>query len=450
MDQEFEDCQARLPGRIVSYAAVQAWDLMSPNRRKTYLQWIAGLESEKAAPHQVALAAGLLSKDPETSQAQILAVSLNNKENVARLAEELLNRHSEELDAVFPNDAPLYKVLKVAQALVQVARHERCEPQARYRTLRIALLTLNRHINEGKSMFTAVFDACAGLLETLPRNFYIQVAKDLEESAPELHARFFTRSQSTPPAATTGADLELRSDAPQVASSASVDALGGEESAPTPPTSRQTNLNRSATEQTGPQIEASRPGPGSALRLFSLFEEAAQYIRGADEELDRLRTDLSSRHRQAQAGEGALAAMTAERDAALRNIEKLELTRASLTTELQSIGQRADEGFRFQQEAESRLGLLNSRVAELIQEKECLIAATTKEREGLLRQIQGTAATRIDELKNDIGFAIRRVVRDVPDKSTRISPDSAQRMLIRLHEVLVELERRGIRVRGEQ
>ena len=88
-------------------------------------------------------------------------------------------------------------------------------------------------------------------------------------------------------------------------------------------------------------------------------------------------------------------------------------------------------------------------LAELTEEKQQLIQAAAKEKENLLRQVQGTAETRLDEIKNDIGFAVRRVVRDVPDKSTKVNPDSAQRMLIRLHEVLSELERRGIRVKGE-
>src|SRR5882724_3703803 len=159
VEQEFEDSRGRLPSRVLASAAVQAWGVMPLNRRKNYLHWIEGLESEKAAIHRITLAAGLLHKDPETSQAQIIAVSLNSKENVARLADELLNRHSEALPGLLPDDAPLYKVLKVAQCLVQLASHERTDPQARYQALRTVLMALNRHLGEGKSMFTSVFEA---------------------------------------------------------------------------------------------------------------------------------------------------------------------------------------------------------------------------------------------------------------------------------------------------
>jgi hypothetical protein len=100
-------------------------------------------------------------------------------------------------------------------------------------------------------------------------------------------------------------------------------------------------------------------------------------------------------------------------------------------------------------DTDSRTALLNARVAELTGEKQRLTDEAAKEKEALARQVQGTAETRIDEVKKDIGFAVRRVVRDIPDKSTKVSPESAQRIFIRLHEVLSELERRGIRVKGE-
>ncbi len=98
---------------------------------------------------------------------------------------------------------------------------------------------------------------------------------------------------------------------------------------------------------------------------------------------------------------------------------------------------------------ESRAAFLDASVADLTREKQRLSEEAAKEKEALARQVQGTAETRIDEIKKDIGFAIRRVVRDVPDKSTKVSPESAQRIFIRLHEVLYELERRGIRVKAE-
>lgn len=452
VEQEFEDSRGRLPARVVAPAAVKAWDAMPLSRRQNYLQWIDGLESERAAAHRITLAAGLLRNDAETSQAQILAVSLNSKENVTRLAEELLNRHSEELSGLFPGDAPLYKVLKVAQCLVQIAGHERSEPQARYHTLRTVLAALGTRLPEGKAMFTTVFDTAGKILDGFPANLHRQLAQHLE-SAPELHARFFPNPHQT--LSTSPSPQPTVSDAAQAANGPDPVKTVNTPSASTGPESYQTAPGVRGPEQRELE-ETSRAAYNPALKLFNLFEEASQYIRGVEEEKVRLSSDVSSRVRQIDALEGTLATVREERDAALKRQaaadsanEGLTSRITTLTTELQTIHERSNKDVGIFRETESRLAILNTRVAELTEEKQQLIGAAAKEKENLLRQVQGTAETRLDEIKNDIGFAVRRVVRDVPDKSTKVNPDSAQRMLIRLHEVLSELERRGIRVKGD-
>jgi hypothetical protein len=457
VDQDIEDARGRLPSRVIASAAVQAWKAMSSVRRKNYLQWIEGLDAEKAAVHRITLTAGLVHKDPDTSQTQLASVSLNSKENIARLTDELLNRHSEELNELLPADAPLYKVHKISQCLVRLAGHERAVPQARYHTLRNVLVAIHPHLGEGKSMFDSVFDGVAKVLDSLPANLHRQLAEDLLESAPELHSRFFPNDQIAL-GAPSSLQLPLKSDASAPLAIISPGPSVSTPSAATSPESDQTNPKVSETPAQPNLVESGKPRPSltSSIELFQLFDDASHYIRAVEEDRDLLRADLSSRIRQAESLDATLAEVRQERDSALERLATAELASEALTsrigelsTELQKAREDSNSAGTRLRDIESRAALLNARVSELTGEKQRLTTEAAKEKEALARQVQGTAETRIDEIKKDIGFAVRRVVRDIPDKSTKVSPESAQRIFIRLHEVLSELERRGIRVKGE-
>jgi hypothetical protein len=457
VDQEIEDARGRLPSKVIASAAVQAWQAMSQARRNNYIQWIEGVDAEKAAVHRITLTAGLLHQDPDVSQAQLAAVSLKSKENLARLADDLLNRHSHELNELLPNEAPLYKVHKMAQCLVQLAAHERTDPQARYHTLRIVLTALHRHLREGKSMFTSVFDAAGKVLDALPTTLHRQLGEDLLESAPELHSRFFPNAQVTL-AAPSSPRLPLQSDASAPLAIVSPGPSVSVAAAAASPESYQTNLKVSEPPAQPNPVESGKPRPAltSSIELFQLFDDASHYIRAIEEERDLLRADLSSRIRQAESLDATLAAVREERDGALERLARADLASEALnsrigelSTELQKARDDSNSARTMMRDTDSRTALLNARVAELTGEKQRLTDEAAKEKEALARQVQGTAETRIDEVKKDIGFAVRRVVRDIPDKSTKVSPESAQRIFIRLHEVLSELERRGIRVKGE-
>jgi predicted nucleic acid-binding Zn-ribbon protein len=299
-------------------------------------------------------------------------------------------------------------------------------------------------------MFTSVFDAAGKVLDTLPTNLHRQLGEDLLESAPDLHSRFFPNAQVTlaAPQSDASAPLAIASPGPSVSVAA----------AATSPESYQANLKVSEPPTQPNPVESgkTRPSLTSSIELFQLFDDASHYIRGIEEERDRLRADLTSRSRQAESLDATLAAVREERDGALERLARAELTSEALnsrigelSTELQKARDDSSSAWTMIRDTESRAVLLNARVAELTGEKQRLTDEATKEKEALARQVQGTAETRIDEVKKDIGFAVRRVVRDIPDKSTKVSPESAQRIFIRLHEVLSELERRGIRVKGE-
>jgi len=456
-DQELEDARGRFPPRVIAAATVQAWETMPPTRRKSYLEWVEGLDAEKAAVHRISLAAGLVHLDPQTSQTQLAAVSLNSKENVARLADDLLNRHSEELNELFPADALLHKVFKTSHCLVQIAAHEKTAPLARYHTLRNSLVALYQHLREGKSMFTPVFDAAARVLDGLPANLHRRLEEDLRESAPELHLRFFP---GTPITVTTvsslASPLKLESSAllVPVSPGSSVNTTA---SAPSPE-SLETSLTVS-NAPAGPTLDEPSKSQyilTSSNQLLQLFDDASRYVRTIEQERDQLRADLLTKLNLLESLNATLAVVRDERDADRERLAKADSTAEKLTFrigelsgDLQREQEKTNLESKMHRDTASRVAALDARVTELIGEKQRLTEETAKEKEALARQVQGTAETRIDEIKKDIGFAIRRVVRDIPEKSTKVNPDSSQRIFIRLHEVLSELERRGIRVKGE-
>lgn len=455
IDQELEDARGRFPSRLIAAATVQAWGTMSPARRKNYLEWIEGLDADKPTVHRIALAAGLVHLDPEMSQAQLAAVSLNNKDNVAKLADELLNRHSEELHELFPVDALLHKVFKTSHCLVQIAAHEKAAPLARYHTLRNSLIALHRHLREGKSMFNPVFDSAARVLDGLPSNLHRQLDEDLRESAPELHARFFpgapivvSKIYALASPVTSESPVPLAPVTPDSPVHLTPSSIGPQETNP--------NVRVAQTQPTLVQTSKSRPPLSSSNELVQLFDDASRYVRTVEQERDRLRAELSSKLSLLEALNAMLAVVRDERDTARERLVKADSTVAELTfrigelsDDLQKEQEKTNLEWKMHRETESRAADLDARVTGLIGEKQRLTEETAKEKEALARQVQGTAETRIDEIKKDIGFALRRVVRDIPEKSTKVNPDSAQRIFIRLHEVLSELERRGIRVKGE-
>ena len=457
VDQELEDARGRLPSRVIAAATVQAWETMPPARRKNYLEWIEGLDAKKATVHRITLAAGLVHMDPQTSQTQLASVSLESKENVARLADELLNRHSEELNELFPADALLYKVFKTSQCLVQIAAHEKTAPLARYHTLRNCLVALHRHLREGKSMFNPVFDSAARVLDGFPSNLYRQLDEDLRESAPELHSRFFPGTQIVVSTVYGLASL-VTSESPAPLAPVTPDSPVHLTPSSTGPQSLETNSKVRVAQTQPPLVETSksRPPLSSSNELVQLFDDASRYVSTVEQERDRLRAELSSKLSLLESLNATLAVVREERDATLERLTKADSTAATLTfrigelsDNLQKEQEKLNLAWTAHRDIESRAAFLDASVADLTREKLCLSEEAAKEKEALARQVQGTAETRIDEIKKDIGFAIRRVVRDVPDKSTKVSPESAQRILIRLHEVLYELERRGIRVKAD-
>ena len=72
-----------------------------------------------------------------------------------------------------------------------------------------------------------------------------------------------------------------------------------------------------------------------------------------------------------------------------------------------------------------------------------------KEREDLQRLIQGNADRRIQEFRNSVGGPLRRLLNRVPDRGAPVPSELGAVLLARLHEVIDELESRGIRARPD-
>jgi hypothetical protein len=70
-----------------------------------------------------------------------------------------------------------------------------------------------------------------------------------------------------------------------------------------------------------------------------------------------------------------------------------------------------------------------------------------KEREDLQRLIQANADRRLQEFRNALGGSLRQLLNRVPNRGASVPSELGAVLLARLHEVIDELESKGIRAR---
>lgn len=419
-DQLFEDC-LNMPVRVAASAIVQAWGSIPPSRKARYMSWLSSLDSDRAGGHRIALAGGLVRIDPVTAANQLLEISSKNKEHVARLADVLLNQPTSDLDAFVPDDAPEYRARKIIETLLQIAENERTQPRKRYDVLRWAFELLQRRGIQRDTLNSSIFDITSRMLQGFPSGLATQFRDQLANSDRTLLIRFFP-SEATAVTSIDGSSTAVASAPRPTLTPTQLPTAG--------PTGKESSANALDDAELGSR-NTELSSPLGRPPIFGLLENGLAYLR-----------DLEGERHSSREAKEALNRLSSENTT-------LKAESAGLKAEIDALKEGRDTMARQLRGEQARATSAEQRAAELAARSSEVERAAAARNEELQRRIQANAIAQVDEVKNDIRFAVTRIIRDVPNKRASVDVETGRRVLIRLHEVLDELERRGIRIRTE-
>jgi hypothetical protein len=426
VDTLFQELSSLPPG-VVAGGIASAWGNMDEARRASYLGWLKSLDSEKAASQKVVLIPSLLGRFPSVSLELLCGLSLN-QEMKNRLAAAILGNSPEKVDLMITPDMPEWKARQALERLCQISDGPKVDVKAKWVVLRLTLKTIVERKMQKDALSQGLIQHVERQLPDLASQFQERLRDLLKDLDQELLARCFPSAATV----TAGPTQEAAESPPPMV----------------PPTATGT----SRESKTMPMAESSVQSnvlDRLAGWLYTLQGQATLLIdtRARILQLEQENQTLKEQFDAARVAEEAARAFAGEATAAQRQArhqlqaleEKSRATQKALNSSLANIRELESELHKVR-ERESQSGIkLRQRETEF-----------AKEREDLQRLIQANADRRLQEFRNAVGGSLRKLLNRVPDRGAPVPSELGAVLLVRLHEVMDELESKGIRARPER
>lgn len=418
---------SHLPPVVVAVGIASAWENMDEARRASYLRWLGSLDSEKAASQKVVLISSLLERSPAVSLELLCSLSLN-QELRNSLAVAILGRTPEKVGLMIAADTPEWKARQALERLCEISEGPKVEMRGKWEVMRLTLKTIVERKMQKDTMALRLIQHVEGQLPHLAPHFRDQIQDLLRNLDSALLGRFFPSVAVQARAATTKETSQHQTEAkaPII------------EADSPPPVLPARSTSPSAVSEVIPEsdsvasnvLERLAGWIGTLQGQSSLLTDARARILQLEQENQTVKAQLAaarvaaqqeSQHRVQVLEEEAREKQKAV-DSALASVRALE-------SDLQAVRERESQS----------AGALRQRETEFAQE-----------REELQRLIEANADRRLQEFRNAVGGSLRQLLNRVPNRGASVPSDLGAVLLTRLHEVIDELESKGIRARPER
>lgn len=430
-DTLFQELSSFPPGVVASGIAA-AWGKMDEARRAAYLGWLKSMDSEKAAAHKVVLISSLLERFPSVSLELLCGLPLN-QELKSRLATAILGATPEKAGLMISPDIPEWRARQALQQLCQISGGPKVDMKAKWEVLRLTLKTIVERKMQNDVLCQDLIQYAEGQLPNLAPQFRERLQDLLKDLDPALLRRLFPLAAGTAPAG--GA---------QEASSKQDQPTARIAGAATPQDSSGTGAGAAADSSLRPNVLDRLAGWLDTLHgQAALLIETRTRILQLEQENQTARVQLDAARAteestRASASEAAAGQLHTQRRLQVLEKKSREDQKA-LNSSLANI-----------RELESELHKVRERESESgtkLRQRETEFA---KEREDLQRLIQANADRLIQEFRNSVGGSLRTLLNRLPDRGAPVTAALGAVLLVRLHEVIDELESKGIRARPQR
>jgi hypothetical protein len=416
----------RLPPSVVASGIASAWERMDEIRRNSYLTWVASLDSAKAASHKVVLIPSLLDRFPSVSLELFCGLSLN-QELKSRLATALLGKMPERVASMISQDLPEWKARQALERLCQITEGPKVDMKGKWEVIRLTLRTLVERKLQEDSFSQRLLQHVEGQLPNLAPQFHEQLRGLLADLDPSLLGRFL------PSFAT-----ESGGPVPELV----------ETTAPAVPAPMPERLAES--EPLSAAVSSAEPNILDRLAIWiDRVHEQAALLNDTRARILQLEGENKTVRTQVDATRAAEAATRGAAEEAYSNVQQAQQKIQTLEADYRENQQALNRSLARSRELQSALDEAHQREAHLratLQDRE---KGFGKEREDLQRLIEANADRRLQEFQNGVAGSLRKLLSKIPGRGTPVSPALAAVLLIRLHEVIDELDQKGIHTRPE-
>ena len=431
VDTLFQELSS-FPPNVVAGGIASAWENMDEARRTSYLSWLKTLGSVKAAPQKVVLIPSLLERFPSVSLELLCDGSLGQGLKKG-LASAILDTAPEKVALMISSDTTALKARTALDRLCRISEEPNVGMRAKWEVLSLTLKTIvERKMQKDvlfQSLIQHVKDQLPKLLPPFPERLQ-DLLKDLDT---DLLGRLF-------PSATGAETAGLH----QETSHGQDEAVAQMVSAGTPlvspgidtGTSEEHSVPSNVLDRLGGWLDTLH---GQATLLTDTRARILQLEQGNQ----TLRAQLDAARVAEEAARASAAEASAAQQQTQHRLQVLEEqyteTQKTLNSSLTNIRELESE-LNAARERESQWGTkLRERETEFV-----------KDRESLQCFIESNAKRRLQEFSNAVGGSLRKLLNKVPDRGAPVPSELGEVLLVRLHEVMDELEAKGIRARPER
>jgi hypothetical protein len=421
-----------LPPGVVAGGIANAWENMDEARRASYLDWLKSLDSEKAASQKVVLIPSLLERFPSVSL-ELLCGLVLNQELKNRLATAILGNTPENVGLMITPEMPEWKARQTLERLCQISEGPKVDMMAKWAVLRLTLKTIVERKMQKDALSQGLIQHVAGQLPNLASQLQERLQDLLKDLDPALLGRFFPSAAETASAGATQQTSPRQDEA--MAQSGATDTPLVSPGTGTG-TSSDSSLRSNVLDRVASWLDTLHGQATLLMDTRARILQLEQENQTVKAQLDAARVAEEAAHASA---EEATAAQQQARHRLQVLEEKSREAQKALNSSLANIRDLESELHKVR-ERESEWGTkLRQRETEFL-----------KEREDLQRLIQGNADRRLQEFRNSVGGSLRKLLNRVPDRGAPVPSELGAVLLARLHEVIDELESKGIRARPER
>lgn len=430
VDTLFQELSSFPPG-VVAGGFASAWENMEEARRASYLMWLESLDSEKAASQKVVLIPSLLGRFPSVSLELLCGLSLN-QELKNRLAAAIFGNTPEKVGLMITPDLPEWKARQALERLCQISEGPKVEMKAKWEVVRLTLKTIVERKMQKDAMALRLIQHIEGQLPNFAPQFQERLRDLLKDLDSTLFGRFFPSAVGT---ASDGATQEAspRQDEPMIQIAAADAPLASPEMGTE--TSAESSVRSSVLDRLAGWLDTLH---GQATLLMDTRARILQL----EQENQTVKAQLDAARVAEEAARASVEEATVARQQAQHRLQVLEEKSREAQKELNSSLANV-------RELESELHKVRERDSQSGTELRQRETEFAKEREDLQRLIQGNADRRLQEFRNSVGGPLRKLLNRVPDRGAPVPSELGAVLLARLHEVIDELESKGIRARPE-
>lgn len=406
---------------MVPPGAAAAWPSMDDCRKDAYLKWIGFLPGEKAAMHQIDLAFLLLDSDPKCSL-NLLQTLTATKAVKERLAKTFLSGETG-LASLTTCETLFPRVRKALYLLLQSCNS--VPSRAKWQIVRLTLEYGVQRNMQSDLVYAPLLQIAFAELSLMETQHREEARKLLAQLDPSLQRQFFPCDSLTSGNVHTEEEI--------------------------------TNVKQ---EQISPEVQASEPTPSGGSTSVPNKPVAAEPVSAASQSLERWI--------------GTLLDQISVLENARTSIWNLERERDSLIDRLQTTTSYEESARKFSGENETlRFQLIQTEKARHSIAADCLVfeklyeevrtryesveadlrdtqAALSSERAEWQHRVQANANGLVEEFRNSLAGSLKQLLAGVPGPDSSVDSELGAVLLLRLHEVMDTLERKGLRIRRSE